>query len=63
MKMHQRLLEKGKIEKPVFSLRSIDADNPDVAEKIRLEADYFARNAGGCDIPNFGANICLLARV
>jgi len=47
------LLEKGKIEKLVLSLRSIDADNPDVAEKIRTEADYFARNAERMRYPQF----------
>jgi len=53
MKIHQKLLEKGKIEKLVLSLRSIDADNPDVAEKIRTEADYFARNAQRMRYPQF----------
>jgi len=53
MKIHQKLLEKGKIEKLVLSLRSIDADNPDVAEKIRTEADYFARNAERMRYPQF----------
>src|SRR5438046_6729003 len=53
MKIHQKLLEKGKIEKLVLSLRSMDADNPDVAEKIRTEADYFARNAQRMRYPQF----------
>jgi len=53
MKIHQKLLEKGKIEKLVLSLRSIDADNPDVAEKMRTEADYFARNAERMRYPQF----------
>ena len=53
MKIHQKLLEKGKIEKLVLSLRSIDADNPDVAEKIRTEADYFAKNAERMRYPQF----------
>src|SRR5207247_713110 len=53
MKIHQKLLEKGKIEKLVLSLRSMDADNPDVAEKIRTEADYFARNAERMRYPQF----------
>jgi hypothetical protein len=53
MKIHQKLLEKGKIEKLVLSLRSIDADHPDVAEKIRTEADYFARNAERMRYPQF----------
>ena len=36
-----------------LSPRSIDADNPDVAEKIRTEADYFARNAERMRYPQF----------
>ncbi len=44
MKIHQkRLLDRGKIEKLVAALRSIESDNPEVAEKIRTEADYFER--------------------
>lgn len=46
MKVHQkRLLDKGKIEKLVSVLRSIATANPQLAEKIRTEADYFERNA------------------
>jgi len=46
MKVHQkRLLDKGKIEKLVAALRAIRSGNPEVAEKLRAEADYFARNA------------------
>jgi len=46
MKIHQkRLLHRGKIEKLVGALRSTESDNPEVAEKIRTEADYFERNA------------------
>ena len=46
MKIHQeRLLEKGKIDELVFSLRSIESKNPEVLEKIRTGADYFERNA------------------
>ena len=46
MKVHQkRLLDKGKIEKLVGALRAIYTGNPAMDEKIRTEADYFARNA------------------
>jgi hypothetical protein len=46
MKVHQkRLLDKGKIEKLVAALRALRSGNPEVAEKLRAEADYFARNA------------------
>jgi hypothetical protein len=54
MKVHQRsLLDKGKIEKLVCALRSIVSVNPEVAEKIRTEADYFQRNAGRMHYPHF----------
>ena len=54
MKVHQkRLLDKGKIEKLVTSLRSIKSANPEVSEKIRTEADYFDRNAERMRYPKF----------
>ena len=54
MKVHQkRLLDKGKIEKLVGMLRSIDPANPLTAEKIRAEADYFQRNATRMRYPRF----------
>jgi hypothetical protein len=54
MKAHQRrLLDKGKIEKLVGALRSIDTANPQLAEKIRTEADYFESNAGRMRYPKF----------
>jgi hypothetical protein len=54
MKVHQkRLLDKGKIEKLVCALRSINSANPEVAEKLRTEADYFQRNAARMRYPNF----------
>lgn len=54
MKVHQkRLLDKGKIEKLVLSLRSIESTNADVQEKIRTEADYFERNAARMRYPKF----------
>jgi hypothetical protein len=54
MKVHQkRLLDKGKIEKLVTAIRSIDSLNPEVVEKIRLEADYFERNAERMRYPKF----------
>jgi transposase len=46
MKKHQkRLLNKGKIENLVLTLRAIDSTNPEVVEKLRIEANYFERNA------------------
>nr|WP_321473459.1 hypothetical protein [uncultured Paludibaculum sp.] len=54
MKVHQkRLLDKGKIEKLVFSLRSTRSTNTEVLEKIRTEADYFERNAERMRYPKF----------
>ena len=54
MKVHQkRLLDKGKIEKLVGVLRALNSPNPEVAEKIRTEADYFERNAERMRYPKF----------
>jgi hypothetical protein len=54
MKVHQkRLLDKGKIEKLVGALRSIETANPQMAKKIRTEADYFERNAERMCYPKF----------
>jgi len=54
MKIHQkRLLDKGKIEKLVEALRSIKSSNPEVAAKLRTEADYFERNAERMRYPRF----------
>ena len=54
IKLHQRrLLDKGKIQKLVVSLRSIRSANPELIEKIRTEADYFERNAERMRYPKF----------
>ena len=54
MKVHQRrLLDKGKIEKLVAALRSIESANADLQETIRTEADYFERNAQRMRYPKF----------
>ena len=54
MKIHQkRLLDKGKIEKLVLSLRSIDSTNSEVIDKIRIEAEYFEKNAARMRYPKF----------
>ena len=37
------------------SLRSIDSSNPELAEKIRIEADYFENNAERMRYPEFRA--------
>lgn len=53
MKVHQRLLDKGKIEKLVSALRSIHTTNAQAAEKIRTEADYFEGHAERMRYPKF----------
>ena len=54
MKVHQkRLLDKGRIERLVGVLRALKSSSPEVAEKIRTEADYFERNAERMRYPKF----------
>ncbi len=54
MKAHQeRLLDQGKIERLVGALRALKSGNPEVAEKIRTEADYFERNGERMRYPTF----------
>jgi hypothetical protein len=54
IKFHQRhLLDKGKIEKLVCALRSIDSATPELAKNIRTESDYFERNAARMRYPQF----------
>jgi hypothetical protein len=56
LKVHQkRWLDKGKIEKLTASLRSITSTNAEVIDKLRTEADYFARNAARMRYPKFRA--------
>jgi hypothetical protein len=49
----QHKLDEGQIEKLIRSLRSIDASDPELAEKIRSEADYFGKNAVRMRYPKF----------
>jgi hypothetical protein len=52
--LHQkRWLDKGKIDKLVASLCSIQTSATDLAKKIRNEADYFATNAARMNYPKF----------
>lgn len=52
--LHQkRWLDKGKIAKLVASLRSIQTADPELAKKIRNDADYFATNAARMNYPKF----------
>jgi hypothetical protein len=47
------LLDEGKIEALVASLRSIQSAHPELAEKIRIEADYFEKNTDRMRYPAF----------
>jgi hypothetical protein len=49
------LLDEGRIEDLVVSLRTIDSSNPELAEKIRIEADYFEKNTERMRYPVFRA--------
>jgi hypothetical protein len=51
--IHQDMLDKGKIETLVQSLRSIDSSSPELTEKIRKEAAYFENNAKRMRYPEF----------
>src|SRR5450432_797836 len=53
MLVHQDLLDHGKIKRLTVALRSIHTDNPELADKLRLEADYFHRNALRMRYPKF----------
>jgi hypothetical protein len=53
MMIHQDMLDEGKIEDLVLSLRSIDASNLELAEKLRKEAAYFENNAKRMRYPEF----------
>jgi hypothetical protein len=49
------LLDEGKIEELVASLRTIDSANSELVEKIRTEADYFEKNTERMRYPAFRA--------
>ncbi|MGH9826282.1 MAG: ISKra4 family transposase, partial [Blastocatellia bacterium] len=51
--VQQHRLDKGEIEKLVSALRSLHTVPPEVAGKIRTEADYFERNAERMRYPTF----------
>jgi Uncharacterised protein family (UPF0236) len=53
MEVHQDLLDRGKPKKLTVALRSIETDNPELATKIRTEADYFHKNALRMRYPKF----------
>jgi hypothetical protein len=51
--LHQDMLDEGKTENLVQSLRSIDSPSAELAEKIRTEAGYFENNAQRMCYPAF----------
>ncbi len=53
MMVHQDLLDEGKIEELVAALGAIDCPNPELADKIRIEAGYFATNTERMRYPKF----------
>lgn len=53
MMVHQDLLDSGKMKKLTVALRSISTGNPELAESLRTEADYFHRNALRMRYPKF----------
>lgn len=53
MMVHQDLLDTGKIEELVAALRAIDSSNPELADKIRIEAGYFENNRERMRYPKF----------
>ena len=55
MMIHQNMLDDGKIEGLVDTLRCIDSSTPELAEKIRIEADYFEKNTKRMRYPEFRA--------
>ena len=53
MMVHQPLLDNGKMKKLTAAIRFLSTNNPEVAEKIRIEAEYFHRNALRMRYPKF----------
>jgi len=52
-KKWQKRLDSGRIESLVRGLRALPPTNPEAAELLRLEGDYFARNAERMRYPTF----------
>jgi hypothetical protein len=53
MMVHQNLLDEGHIEELVTALRAINGSNPELADKIRIEAGYFENNKERMRYPQF----------
>ena len=63
MMYHQNRLDKGRIEKLVNALRSIEVHDPELRETIRIEANYFERNAERMRYPKFRQQHLFVGRV
>ena len=55
IQVQQNRLDQGQIEKLTLALRSIQATNPEVAEKLRTDTEYFQTNAERMRYPKFRA--------
>jgi len=53
VRAQQVLLDQGKIEKLVVKLRSLSPANPELAAAVRVEANYFERNAERMRYPKY----------
>ena len=53
MTRRQAKLDGGEIEKLARSLRSVDTDLAELADKLRIESEYFERNAARMRYPEF----------
>jgi len=55
LRTRQKKLDDGQIEKLVRDLRGLETVDPQLPEKLRIEADYFERNARRMRYPQFRA--------
>ena len=53
IQVQKKRLDKGKIEKLVLEFRSIQTSNPEVAEELRKQTEYFQTNAERMRYPDF----------
>ena len=53
MMIHQDLLDECKIKKLVASVRSVQTTSPELIETLRIEAEYFIKNAKRMRYPKF----------
>jgi hypothetical protein len=53
IRVQQDKLDQGKIERLVAALRRLGIASPELAERVRIEADYFEKNAHRMRYPDF----------